>query len=148
QAPPELLARVDPPAYRAPALRSTASDAERAFRDAMKIYARGEYRDAVPALESAAGMGNAPGPRFYLGICRLVTGDASKAAAELERVIAFGDSPYLEKAQFFLGKARLGQKDSRGAVQALEAAAALHGDYEDQARTLLQQLKQQGEPRP
>jgi TolA-binding protein len=138
----DLLARVDPPPYRASTLRATPSDPERAFRDAMKLYAQGDYRAALPALQSAAALDAAAGPHFYLGICQLVAGDASGAAAEFERVIALGDSPYLEKAQFFLAKARLRQKDGNGAAKALEAAIALHGDYEDQARALLRRLGQ------
>jgi TolA-binding protein len=108
----------------------------------MKLYAQGDYRAALPALQSAAALDAAAGPHFYLGICELVAGDASGAAAEFERVIALGDSPYLEKAQFFLAKARLRQKDGNGAAKALEAAIALHGDYEDQARALLRRLGQ------
>jgi tetratricopeptide (TPR) repeat protein len=137
-----LLARVDPPPYRAPTLRATPSDAQRRFRDAMKFYTQGDYTAALPALESASALDPAaPGPRFYAGICRLVAGNASDAAAALQAVIALGDSPYLEKAGFFLAKARLRQNDIKGAVAALETTAALHGDYEEQARAILKQLK-------
>ena len=137
----DLLARVDPPPYRAPTLRATPPDAERRFRDAMKLYAQADYAAPLPALESAAALDStAPGPRFYAGICQLVAGNAAEAAASLERVLALGDSPYLEKAGFFLAKARLRQNDVSGAVKALEATVALHGDYEDQARALLKKL--------
>ena len=39
-------------------------------------------------------------------------------------------------------------KDVEAARKALEAAIALHGDYEDQARALLQQLPPGGQRRP
>jgi len=137
----ELLAKFGPPAYQEPVLRGTTKPSELAFRDAMKIYARGDYAGARAGLEAASRAdATAPGPLFYLGICQLAGEQAGDAVATLARVTALGDSPYLEPARFYRAKAFLRMGDAAGAREELVAVAALKGDREAEAKRMLAEL--------
>jgi tetratricopeptide (TPR) repeat protein len=139
----ELLARVDPPAYRLSNLRGSAGAAEVRFLAAMEPYRKGDYRSALPALEAAARHDpTAGGPRFFAGICQLIQGQPDQANASFERVISLGESPYLEKAHFYQAKAYLLKRDLAAAARALDATVRLKGDLEGESLLLLQQLRQ------
>jgi tetratricopeptide (TPR) repeat protein len=137
------LARVDPPAYKAPVLRGAGIPNAIPFADAMRMYADGDWAGAAAGLERAEALDPAaPGPPFYLGICRLALGQAEASIPPLERVIALGDTAYRESAQLYLAKAWLQRRDRDRARAALETLAALHGDLEAEARRMLQRLQE------
>jgi tetratricopeptide (TPR) repeat protein len=136
-----LLARVDPPPYSQPNLRGATTEAASRFRAAMQLYSRQDYRAAAEALTVAARLDpSAAGPRFYLGICRLLLGQPDAAAGELRRVISLGASRYVEPAHFYLAKALLAQEDTAGAAAELNETIRLSGDREKDARELLERL--------
>jgi tetratricopeptide (TPR) repeat protein len=137
------LGAIDPPAYAPLRLRSNATDAQREFRSAMALYGAKNYADAASGLHRAVALPGAPvDANFYLGVCELQTGRVQDAAAAFERVIAFGESPYLEDAHFLLAKARIRQRDATAARTQLLRVITLEGDRQEEARRLMSQLPQ------
>lgn len=137
------LGAFDPPAYAPMRLRSNATDAQREFRSAMVVYVEKNYADAAAQLRRVIAL---PGPPidafFYLAVCELQTGQLQDAASAFERVIAFGESPYLEDAHFLLAKTRIRQRDVAAARSQLLRVIALAGDRREEARQLISQLPQ------
>ncbi len=136
--PLELLARVEPPPYQAPALRGAAGDAH--FRQGMEHYRQGIYAAAIDELSQADP--RSPDVQLFLGISYLMRNQPDAAVSHLRATLQLGDSLDLEPAHFYLAKALLRRRDVPGAARELEAAAAMHGDYEKQSRELLERLKQ------
>ena len=139
---PSSLGDVELPPYTPPRLRATPTEAQRVFRDAMTSYAAGDCGAAVPGLRRSLGMDDSlMQARFHLAVCDLQAGRIQDAVTNLQRVIAAGESPYLEDAHFFLAKARIRQGDVEGARQELTRVVSLRGDRRDQAERLLNQLR-------
>jgi tetratricopeptide (TPR) repeat protein len=135
------LGAVEPPTYTPLQLRGTATDATREFRAAMERYAAGDYAAATPGLRRALAHDEALiQARFFLAVCELQAGRNDEAAQELQRVIARGESPYLEEAHFLLAKARIRQGDVAAARAELARVVALDGDRRREATQLLAQL--------
>jgi tetratricopeptide (TPR) repeat protein len=135
------VARLEPAPYVAIRVRGSEDAAELPFRNAMIAYSKGDYRSAAAGLETVARLEpKSPGPLFYLGVSELLDGRTPDGIAALERVVAVGDSPYLEQAEFYLGKAFLRQNDAEGAKRWWKQTAELHGDREAEARALLGKL--------
>lgn len=123
-------------------MRSTPSDAQRVFREAMVPYSGGNCDDAVAELRRAVQMDESLiQARFYLAACELVLGKPESAEDQLHRVVAGGESPYLEDAHFFLAKARIQQGDVAGARQELGRVIAMKGQRREEAQRLLEQLR-------
>lgn len=136
----ELLARFDPPVYRPDTLRGSGGPA-RAFRDAMKLYSTGDYAAASGGLR--AEIASSPGSveaRYYLGICELLSGDPTGGIAELGRVIAAGDTPFLSEARFYSAKAELAGNHVDAARAQLRTLVAEHSELAPQATEILRQL--------
>ena len=137
----DQLGAIDPPAYSPLRLRSSATNAQREFRSAMEPYAEKNYADAATRLRRVIALPGAPiDASFYLAACELHTGQLEDAASTFERVIAFGESPYLEDAHFLLAKTRIRQRDVARARAQLQQVIALAGDRREEARQLLSQL--------
>ena len=122
-----------PPTYRA----IVGSPVSAGFRDAIAHYKNRDYAAAIPGLATEPDIE----ARFYLGICYLYTGKRDNGIAELRKVIAAGDTPYLERSHFYLAKGMIGAGDLPGARQQLDQTIALHGDLDQQAEGLLARLK-------
>lgn len=133
-----VLARYEPPAYQETFLRGAAPSEN--FRKAMAAYQRKDWEGALQLL------GQEPNSdaraSFYRGACELLTQNAQEAIADASRVIALGETPYLEEAYFLRAKAQLHQRHSAEAIADLEKLAALHGDWEARARQLLKQVRE------
>jgi len=135
----ELLAQFEPPA--ADASPPGNAEESRDFRAAMEHYDRRDYAEAVSGLRAAVqAQPEFIEARFYLAICLLLTNDRSTGAEELHRVIAAGDTPYLEPARFYLAKALLGAHNIVGAEQQLRTLIEMHGKLEKQAQSLHAQI--------
>ncbi len=106
----------------------------------MQHYLRRDYAGAIPGLRSVTGDPRAAAARFYLGICYLLTSARPAGLEELRSVIAAGNTPYLEAAQFYAAKGMLGSGDVGGAQQQLESVIAMHGELEKPAQALLAQI--------
>jgi tetratricopeptide (TPR) repeat protein len=140
---PELaaLAAIEPPAYAPVRLRGSEDDAARRFREAMELYAAGDWNGALPGLRAAAALDpEAPHLAFYLGACALLAGETDEAITELERTAALGDTPFLEEALFYLAKAHLRADDVTAARGALVKVILLNGDRAQEAQSLIDRL--------
>lgn len=136
------LAAVQPPPYAPPVLRGAVDEAERRFRDAMRLYVRKDYGGARTGLRAAAELDRErPDIAFFLGICELLTGEPVAAVAALRRTIASDESPYLEDAHFYLAKAHVRRGELTAAVSELAATVRLRGERELEARELLDKLE-------
>jgi TolA-binding protein len=136
------LAKFDPPRYEPASLRGSRSQAAQAFQAGMALYREGAFTEAVPDLEKAAKLDDQdPGALFFLGICRLVKGDAAGGIEALKSVDAMGLTPYQEEARFYLAKGLLRQRDVPGAREALLAVERMNGDLAPKARDTLAQLQ-------
>lgn len=136
------LAVVQAPQYSPAILRGALDEPERRFREAMRLYVNRDYAGAKPQLRAAAALDRErPDIAFFLGICALLTEEPVSAMVELRRTIALGESPYLEEAHFYLGKAHLRRGELAAAASQLDATIRLRGEREKEARGLLQKLE-------
>ena len=139
------LASFEPPRYVPRRLRGPLGAAgDAAFRAAMQRYAAGDYAAAAEGLRAVVARDpDEPAPRFFLGVCLLLTDRPTTARAELQRVAAAGGSPYLEDARFFLAKAWLREGNLEQARLELQHVAALEADRAAEASGLLARLEAQ-----
>lgn len=130
------LARYEAPAYREAYLRG--ADTTPRFRQAMSAYRAQDYASAMKALRTAG-----PDARtlFFLAASELLNGEAAAAQSTAARVIAAGETPYLEEAYFLRAKANLALNDAAAATADLEKLVALEGDWAAHGRTLLNQVR-------
>jgi tetratricopeptide (TPR) repeat protein len=143
------LARFDPPTYTPTVLRGAQDEATRKFRAAMKQYQQGDYARAVTGLREAAKLNpKDAGALFFLGVSCLLSGQTDEGIAALQQSVALRDTPYLEEAHYYLAKAFLHKASLAAARRELEEVVGLEGDYEDEARRLLQQLAMIGKDSP
>jgi tetratricopeptide (TPR) repeat protein len=133
-----LLAKLDPPAYHAPTLRSVPAPAQTKFRDAMTAYQAHDWSRAIEGLKASLELDSAAAaPRFFLGASYLLSGNPQAAAIELAQV-ATSDSPFAEEARFDLAKAFLAQGRKEEALTALQQC---HGDFAPQAADLITRIQ-------
>ncbi len=134
----ELLARFVPPDYQSKS--GTAEPPE--FQQAIGRYLKGDDAGAIPGLRATVqATPDSVEARFYLGICLLLTNDRAGGLEQLRRVVAAGNTPYLERARYYLAKALIGQRDIPAASQELEAVIVMHGELERAAQVLLSQIQ-------
>jgi tetratricopeptide (TPR) repeat protein len=135
------LGAVDPPSFTASRLRSSTDASRRAFLAAMEVYGRGDYAGAIAGLERAVrGDPAFPGARFFLAVCYLRLDRTPEAIDQLGEVTRLGESPYLEDAHFFLGKAFIRAGDADGARREWRTVVSLDGDRRAEASRLLARL--------
>ncbi len=135
------LAATEAPPYEARRLRGAASEADKLFREAMVLYQEGDYAGAIPGLEAAASSDpESTKALFFLGACYLLTERPALAMESFDRVVAHGDTPYLERTRFYRTKAllRLGRLEE--AREELERVVNLGGEMETEARQILDRL--------
>jgi tetratricopeptide (TPR) repeat protein len=130
---PSQLADLALPPFVGPNLRGAEEDAQ--FESGMKDYERGDCRDAVAALakvpEQSEDLRQA---RFYCAACEMRLGNLPKAAAEMSKVAAAGDSPQQESALYYEAQIALAIDNPAAAHRYLVQAIALQGDLEKRAR--------------
>ena len=131
----ESLAAFEAPAY------VPVPSAPKDFQAAMARYATADYAGAASALRAVStAQPNFVPARFYLGISLLLTGDRIAGIQELRELTMAGDTPYLERARFYLAKGLLAEHDVHRAQQQLEDLIEQHGTLEKQATVLLAQI--------
>jgi TolA-binding protein len=132
----ELLA-----SFRAPDYVSE-PNAPPAFQAAMASYQKQDYAAAASALRAVTNATPDFVPaRFYLGISLLLSGDRIAGIQELRALTEAGDSPYLQRARFYLAKGLIAEHDLHRAQEQLEKLAAQHGELQKQAAALLAQIR-------
>ena len=135
----ELLAAFEAPAYVAE------PGAPKSFQAAMARYGKQDYAGAASELRAVANTKpDLLAARFYLGISLLLAGDRISGIQELRGLAETGDSPYLERARFYLAKGLIAEHDLHRAQQQLESVITLHADLEKQATALLAQIRPAG----
>lgn len=135
------LAKVEPPAYRAPLLRDAGDAATKRFRAAMEAYLRRDYVSAIEGLHASLALdSHAAAPRFFLGASELLTGDWEQGNHELQSVADAGDTPFLDESRMMLARSALHRNDVAAARQDLGQVVAGNGDFSAQARDLLRQI--------
>ena len=155
---PQLLASnvdlgaVNPLAYRPSVMRGGDEESSERFQQAMQSYVKRDYRQTVAGLVSipmaVPGSGRSQdhvtdaGVQLYLGISHLMLNQDGDAVRSLRRAASYGDTPYLENADFYLAKALIRQKQYTAAVDQLERTVRLKGDRQAEAQHLLEQLNQ------
>lgn len=80
--------------------------------------------------------------RFFLGICQLELGKASKAIKSFQTVIADGNNLYLSQATWYKALGCLQLKDLDCSRQELTGIASQPGRYRESAGKLLEYLKE------
>lgn len=136
---PVLVAQFEAPPWNAVTLRG-ASD-QQSLRPAMSAYRSGDYAGAARQLEAVlTKQPSLTEARFYLGISRVLSGDRAAGTAELQHVIAAGDTPWLEPARFYLARTLLAAGDRAAAIAQLQQVVAIHGDLATPAQQLLDTL--------
>jgi TolA-binding protein len=136
------LALFDPPTYTPTVLRGAQDEATRTFRAAMKHYQNGDYARAIAGLRQASKLNpKDSGPLFFIGVSHLLSGQTDVGIAVLQQCVALGDTPYLEGAHYYLGKAFLQKKDLSAAEAELRKTVQLKGDLEKKAEELLQAIQ-------
>jgi tetratricopeptide (TPR) repeat protein len=129
------LAVVAPPPYSPSRFRDAGE--RTAFTQGMRRYVEHDFNGAIPPLERAVRESpSAEDARFYLGAAYLLAGRSHNALSTLEPSAADTRSPYAEEAQFLIAKANIQSGNLPGAVAALDKTVAMHGDREQEARTL------------
>ena len=99
---------LEPPVYLGVAVRGTPVRADSIFERAMNEYASRHYTSAAAGLRAALAAGQDSVPtEFFRGASLLMSNDAEGAAAAFGRVVAKGDTPYLDEAQLYNAKALL-----------------------------------------
>jgi TolA-binding protein len=132
----DLLAAFPAPEYNPPRA------APKAFLAAMALYTQQDYAGAASALRVVTNAQPDFFPaRFYLGVSLLLAGERIAGIQELRDLTMAGDSPYLERARFYLAKGLIAEHDMPRAQSQLEALIAKHGDLEKQAAALLVQIR-------
>lgn len=131
------LATVDPPQF----VPLTVRGASSRFDRAMQAYAAHDYASAAEGLTPvAAARPGDPQVQFFLGVSRLMTGDAAGALVPLRKTVELGASAYQQSASFFAAKALIREGDLTGAKAELARTARLPGDLAGNAAALSRQL--------
>lgn len=130
------LAAFDAPAY------VPQPGAPKTFQTAMARYAKQDYAGAATELRAVSeAQPNFAAARFYLGISLLLAGNRIAGIQELDALTTAGDSPYLERARFYLAKGLIAEHDIHRAQQQLQDLIEQHGHLEKQATVLLGQIR-------
>ncbi len=141
----DSLADLHLPDYQQPQLRGVEStDAgHELFLTGMQAYSKGDCAGAIASLAKVP-VAEADGvaARLYSGLCQLRERELGDAQTSFTTVIAAGDSPQLETAEYFLAQTRILGGDFDGARKWLNEAITLRGDYEEKARKQEQELAQ------
>ncbi|MBI5283176.1 MAG: zf-HC2 domain-containing protein [Candidatus Solibacter usitatus] len=140
------LARFEMPTYQPLRMRSS-SPVQAALQSAMGPYMEGRPGDSIAGLRAVVGQypGFAPA-RFYLAASLLQAGDTAGASREFKRLIAMGDSVFLEDSLFLLAQAELLTSQPGEARTHLKSAVALGGARRTAALQLLERLDQIDKP--
>jgi tetratricopeptide (TPR) repeat protein len=145
--PPDLqpriaeLTAIEAPPYSPKRLRSSGDGAERAFREAMVLYQESDFTGAIPGLEAAARLDSQSARSvFYLGACYLLVGQPEPAAESFARVVALGESPYLERARLYRAKALLRIGRFTAAADELREVVRINEELAADAQRILDQL--------
>jgi hypothetical protein len=108
------------------------------FQDGMTAYVDGHYHEATGFLRSALQYEPlAADVNFYLGVCRILDGHPEESILPLQSAIVAGNSPYLESAHYYMGKAYVQQLNLAAAESEFREAAKLPGPFSTDSKAVL-----------
>lgn len=111
------------------------------FHDGMNAYIDARYHDASGYLRSALKYEpSAADVNFYLGVCRILDGHPAESIPALKIAIAAGNSPYLQSAHYYLGKAYVQELNLEGAEMEFREATRLPGQLSADAKAMLARI--------
>ena len=111
------------------------------FQAAMDSYEKADYPAAASLLRAVSNaQPEFAAAKFYLGVSLLLSGDRIAGIQEL-RALKESESPYSERAQFYLAKGLISERDLRRAQEQLEQVVARHGKLEREATALLARIR-------
>jgi hypothetical protein len=121
----------------------TYSAATRAwFESGMNAYIDRRYSVAIENLEKAVQLEpDATDANFFLGVCKLLLGDAAGAIVPLKNAAADEKSQWAQPAHFYLAKAYVQSGDLAQAEAQFSAAAAIKGRLTTEARSSLDRVQ-------
>jgi hypothetical protein len=137
------LADLQIPGYQASHLRGSESTeaADLSFEGAMRSYAQGNCPAALNQFGHVPdGSKHGVAARLYGGLCHFKAHELSQAQSSFEAVIAAGDTPQLESAEYYLAQTMLLRSDAATARLWLRRTVSLHGDYQARAQAQLGRL--------
>ncbi len=140
------LAQFEMPRYQPLRMRSS-STRQAALESAMGPYLGGRPTHSIAGLSAV--VKKHPDfalARFYLAACLLNAGDTTGASQEFRRLIALGDSVYLEDSLYLLAQSELLAAEPGEARRELERVAALRGARRAEALQLLEELDKVDKP--
>jgi hypothetical protein len=139
--PPHVeVGQLDPPNFLLPIHAGRPASWELPFEDAMRSYPTHDYEATARALAPVvAAWPNVGAPRFFLGACRLLSGDPETAIRDL-REVASGESAFADEARYYLAHAYLRDGRRVEALEALQQLASSKGAFAWNAQDLLTRL--------
>jgi len=122
-------------------LTSGERSGEKTEMDAMSLYERGRYQEAITAFqEEIKDPSSQTALVFYLGLSYLAADQPLKAIENIEKVISGPASVLQEPAQWYLGLAYLKAEDIENAQRVFREIQNTSGSYQDQSSEILDQL--------
>jgi TolA-binding protein len=111
------------------------------FRNGMTAYLEGRYSEAIGFLQSALQTDKKTDDiNFYLGVSQILAGHPQEAEIPLGKVIALGNSAYLQSAHYYLGKAYAQQMKLSQGESEFREAAVLPGRLTADSKALLARM--------
>ena len=125
-------------------LRSSTPETSARYQDAIQSYSQGEFEDAARGLsEVAAAEPENALANLYLGIAQLQVGALEEACTALRSAANAAAEPLLrEQALWYLANANLSLERPDEARAVLQELEALEGDYQPNARLVLDALSE------
>lgn len=134
----QRLGRVDAPIFEGTPVRGVADSASLLAESAMRDYRSRRYRSAAQQLERAASLDPSAALSFYLGLSRLLSGDAEGALSPLRQASA--DVVYGAESELYLAKAWLRLEEVDSARGHARLAAISGGSVARWAEALLDSM--------
>ncbi len=129
------IAVLEPAPYVQVDTRAAETEAATLFRDAMSHYLDARWGEAADLLDRALDAGDtdwhqAEQAHLYLGVSRLLDGDAAAALAPLREAAGSSRLPIAERSRWYLAQAHLVAGDAEAAREALGALvdSPVYGD--------------------
>ena len=128
--------------YAAPPANLTLRGPNEAFERAMAAYEANDFKAAIEQLETLREVApaNAADVNFYLGVSRLLTGDAHDSIAPLEKAVDMSNGARREAAHYYLALGLAKDDQPKQAVVELDKTIESGGEHRDAANALRQRI--------
>lgn len=133
----------EPIPYEPSVVRDGSNDeAEIKFQEGIKLYLRGDYRDAEKELEAAVDSAPENGIyRLFLGVTYFLDRQADPAIRELSAADRLTQYVFKEKTRWYLAQAYLLKSDADRAIPLLRWLVEQNSEYSKQAAEMLKRIE-------